>query len=328
MKLASLKGGRDGTLVVVSRDLGRCAAVPEIAPTLQAALDDWTRSRPRLAEVARALEAGRVANARPFDPRAAASPLPRAYQFVDGSAYVHHVQRVHRSRGSEMPERFWTDPLMYQAGSDTFVGPTDPMLAADESWGLDFEAEVAVVTDDVPMGVSPADAGRHVALVMLLNDFSLRNLIVAEKAKGVGFLNCKPTSAFSPVAVTPDELGPAWDGRRLHLALATHVNGRPFGRPDCAEDMTFDFPTLVAHAARTRFLGAGTIVGSGPVSNRDHAKGFSSLTEKRILELIEKGEAKTPFLAFGDRVRIEMFDADGRSIFGAIDQEAVRYDGP
>ena len=329
MKLASLKTeGRDGRLVVVSRDLSQCVPVPDIAPSLQAALDDWGNAAPRIDAVYERLNEGAAAGARPFDPLAAASPLPRAYQFVDGSAYVHHIQRVHKSRGGVMPESFWTDPSMYQTGSDSFVGPRDPMLAADEAWGLDFEAEVAVITDDVPMGVDAAGAAGHIVLFMLLNDFSLRNLIVAEKAKGTGFLQCKPTSAFSPVAASPGELGAAWDGGRLHLPLVTHVNGALVGQPDCAQDMTFDFPTLVAHAAKTRALGAGTIIGSGPVSNDDHAKGFSSLTEKRILETIEDGVAKTPFLSFGDRVRIEMFSADGSSIFGAIDQEAARYKGP
>ena len=329
MKLASLKSaGRDGRLVVVSRDLATAIPVPHIAPTLQAALDDWGALAPELEPVYRSLKLGEAAGARPFDATHAASPLPRAYQFIDGSAYVHHVQRVHRSRGSVMPESFWTDPTMYQTGSDTFVGPCDPMLCADEAWGMDFEAEVSVVTDAVPMGIDADGAARHVVLLMLLNDFSLRNLIVAEKAKGTGFLQCKPTSAFSPVAVSPDELGDAWDGRRVHLPLVTHARGKPFGRPNCARDMTFDFPTLIAHAARTRSLGPGTIVGSGPVSNEDHAAGFSSLTEKRILETLEDGEPKTPFLRFGDVVRIEMFDAEGRSIFGAIEQEAVHYAGP
>jgi len=329
MKLASLKTeGRDGRLVVTSRDLSRCVAVADIAPSLQAALDNWADAAPRLEAVYERLNEGAVADAQLFDPLEAASPLPRAYQFVDGSAYVHHIQRVHKSRGSVMPERFWTDPSMYQTGSDSFVGPCDPMRAADEAWGLDFEAEVAVITDDVPMGVDASGAAEHIVLLMLLNDFSLRNLIVAEKDKGTGFLQCKPTSAFSPVAVSSGELGGAWDGGRLHLPLVTHVNDALVGQPDCAQDMTFDFPTLIAHAAKTRALGAGTIIGSGPVSNDDHSKGFSSLTEKRILETLESGAAKTPFLSFGDRVRIEMLGADGSSIFGAIDQEAAHYKGP
>ena len=328
MKLATLKaGGRDGTLAVVSRDLSRAVTVPDVAPTLQAALDDWAEAVGPLRSVYRLLNQGKAAGARPFDPAQAHSPLPRAYQFLDGSAYVHHIERVHRSRGLEMPERFWTDPCMYQTGSDSFAGPCDPMLAADEAWGLDLEAELAVVTDDVPMGIDATAARDHIKLVMLLNDFSLRHLIVAEKAKNLGFIQCKPTSAFSPVAVTPDDLGAAWDGGRVNLPLVTHLNGKPFGAVDAGADMVFDFGDLIAHAAKTRRLCAGTIVGSGPVSGRGHDDICAAIAEKRIHEAEDHGEAKTAFLKFGDRVRIEMFDQAGDSVFGAIDQAAAPYEG-
>lgn len=329
MKLASLKaGGRDGTLVVVSRDLDRAAAVPQIAATLQAALDDWHTLAPELASVYRLLNAGHLPDALPLDCRDLAAPLPRAYQWADGSAYVTHVELVRRARGAPMPESFWTDPLMYQGGSDGFLGPSDPILVADESWGIDFEAEVAVVTDDVPMGVSAESAGRHIKLLMLANDVSLRNLVPRELAKGFGFFQSKPASAFSPVAVTPDELGAAWDGGRLHLPLISELNGAPFGRPDAGVDMTFDFPALIAHAAFTRRLGAGSIIGSGTVSNGDRSAGSSCIAERRMLEQLEFGTPRTPFLRFGDRVRIEMRDASGRSIFGAIDQHVRAYAGP
>jgi len=327
VKLATLKeGGRDGTLVVVSRDLTRGARAAPIVPTLQAALDDWRRAAPRLAEIAERLSAGRVPDAFAFEPRHAASPLPRAYQWADASAYLSHVERVRRARGAEMPESFRTDPLMYQGGSDGFLGPTDPILAESEEWGIDLEAEVAAVTDDVPMGVVAADAGRHIALLMLVNDVSLRNLIPAELAKGFGFFHGKPATVFSPVAVTPDELGKAWDGSRVHLPLRSSVNGAPLGWPDAGVDMAFGFPELIAHAARTRALAAGTIIGSGTVSNRDRSVGVSCLAEQRVLETIDAGSPRTPFLRFGDRVRIEMLDADGRSIFGAIDQPVARTD--
>ena len=329
MKLASLKRGeRDGTLVVVSRDLARCIAVPKVAPTLQAALDDWAALAPRLEEVAGRLEAGEAEAAGPFDAGAAASPLPRAYQWADGSAYVNHVELVRKARVAEMPQSFWTDPLMYQGGSDGFLGPRDAIAAASEDWGIDFEAEVAVVTDDVPMGCAPEQAGAHIKLLMLVNDVSLRNLIPGELAKGFGFFQAKPASAFSPVAVSPDELGAAWDGAKVHLPLATHLNGVLFGRPDCQTDMTFDFPALIAHAARTRALSAGTIVGSGTVSNTDRSKGSSCLAERRMLETLESGAPETPFMHFGDTVRIEMLDPDGASIFGAIEQTVVRYEDP
>jgi len=327
VKLATLKeGGRDGALVVVSRDLTRAARAAPIVPTLQAALDDWHRAAPRLAEIAERLSAGRVPDAFAFEPKHAAAPLPRAYQWADASAYLSHVERVRRARGAEMPESFRTDPLMYQGGSDGFLGPTDPILAEREEWGIDLEAEVAAVIDDVPMGVVAADAGRHIALLMLVNDVSLRNLIPGELAKGFGFFHGKPATVFSPVAVTPDELGQAWDGSRVHLPLRSSVNGAPLGWPNAGVDMAFGFPELIAHAARTRALAAGTIIGSGTVSNRDRSVGVSCLAEQRVLETIEAGSPRTPFLRFGDRVRIEMLDADGRSIFGAIDQPVARTD--
>jgi len=326
MKLASLKrGGRDGTLVVVSRDLARCVAVPEVAATLQRALDDWPRVEPALRAVAARLEEGKVSSAEPFDPALAAAPLPRAYQWLDGSAYLYHVELVRKARKAEMPPSFYSDPLMYQGGSDSFIGPTDDILAGDEAWGIDFESEVAVVTDDVPMGVAPAEAAGHIKLLMVVNDVSLRNLIPTELAKGFGFVQGKPATAFSPVAVTPDELGSAWDGRKASLPLVSSLNGARFGSPNAGADMNFDFPTLIAHAARTRDLEAGTILGSGTVSNRDPAAGSACLAERRMIETIEQGAPKTPFLKFGDRVRIEMLDAAGHSIFGAIEQKVVRH---
>jgi fumarylacetoacetate (FAA) hydrolase len=329
MKLATLeRGGRDGTLVVVSRDLARAAPVPEIAPTLQAALDDWAAVAPRLAERAVAIETPRLRASFELDPAALASPLPRAYQWADGSAYVTHVELVRKARGAEMPPSFWTDPLMYQGGSDSFLGPRDDIVLADEAWGIDLEAEVAVITDDVPMSVSPEAARRHIRLLMLVNDVTLRNLVPGELAKGFGFLQSKPSSAFSPVAVTPDELGDAWDGGRLHLPLLSFVNGEPLGRPDAGVDMTFDFGQLIAHAARTRPLGAGTIIGSGTVANRDPRVGSSCLAERRTRETLEHGAPRTPFLRFGDTLRIEMRDRAGRSIFGAIEQTVRRYEPP
>ena len=326
MKLASLKrGGRDGTLVVVSRDLKRCVAVPEIATTLQSALDRWPRTESALREIAARLQEGGVANAGPFDPTLASAPLPRAYQWLDGSAYLYHAELVRRARKAEMPASLYSDPLMYQGASDSFIGPTDDILAGDEAWGIDFESEVAVVLDDVPMGVSAAQAAARIKLVLLVNDVSLRNLIPPELAKGFGFLHGKPATAFSPVAVTPDELGGAWDGRTVHLPLRSHVNGSLFGEPNAGRDMNFDFPALIAHAAKTRELETGTILGSGTVSNRAPGVGSSCIAERRMIETIETGAPVTPFLKFGDRVRIEMLDDQGRSIFGAIDQRVVRY---
>jgi fumarylacetoacetate (FAA) hydrolase len=324
MKLASLKGGRDGKLAVVSRDLTRAVLAHGIASTLQAALDEWDRTAPGLAALYDTLNAGQAANSFAFDSQNCASPLPRAYQWADGSAYVTHVELVRRARGAEMPQSFWTDPLMYQGGSDSFAAPTDPILAADEAWGIDLEGEVAVVTNDVPYGCAVEAAERHIRLVMLVNDVSLRNLIPGELAKGFGFFQSKPASAFSPVAVTPDELGGAWRDGRLHRPLAVAINGAPFGAPDAGIDMVFNFPQLIAHAAKTRVLAAGTIIGSGTVSNRDRTAGSACIAERRMLEQIETGAPTTPFLKFGDRVRIEMCDDDGRSIFGAIDQHVRR----
>ena len=335
MKLASLKGGRDGRLVVVSKDMTRCADARAIAPTLQAALDTWDTALPRLTELAGALERGQAASL-PFDPADCAAPLPRAYQWLDGSAYVNHVALVRQARGAEMPASFWTDPLMYQGGSDTMLGPCDSIALADEAWGIDLEAEVVVVLGDVPMGASREQAASAIKLIMLVNDVSLRNLIAPELAKGFGFVQSKASSAFTPVAVTPDELGAAFDGAKINLPLLSFINGELFGKPNAGDDMTFDFPALIAHAAKTRALSAGTIIGSGTVSNRD-AKGgpgqpisagglgYACLAELRTVETIQHGKPSTPFLKFGDRVRIEMRDAADRSIFGAIDQDVIAY---
>ena len=325
MKLASLRHGRDGRLAVVSRDLKNCVAVPGIAPTLQSALDGWADIAPQLEEVSALLNRGQADGAHPFASKNCLSPLPRAYQWADGSAYVTHVELVRKARSAEMPPSFWTDPLMYQGGSDSFIGPTDPIVAADEAWGIDFEAEVAVVTDDVPYATGAADAAKHVKLVMLVNDVSLRNLIPGELAKNFGFFQSKPASAFSPVAVTPDELGKAWIDTKVHLPLHVWLNGDKFGAPDAGVDMTFDFAQLIAHAAKTRALGAGSIVGSGTVSNKSGNVGSCCIAERRTLETIETGKPSTPFMKFGDRVRIEMFGADGHSIFGAIDQHVVQH---
>jgi fumarylacetoacetate (FAA) hydrolase len=338
MKLASRKaGGRDGSLVVVSRDLVTCQAVPRIARTLQGALDDWDNVAPRLRQVYERLNAGAADQAESFIEQECHSPLPRAFQWADGSAYINHVELVRRARGAEVPASFYTDPLMYQGGSDSFVGPCDPIAVLSEDWGVDLEAEVAVVTGDVPMGASLAEAAGAIRLVMLVNDVSLRNLIPAELGKGFGFFQSKPASAFSPVAVTPDELGDAWRDCKLHLPLVVTLNGRPFGRPNAGVDMSFDFAQLVAHAATTRELEAGSIIGSGTVSNKQgslHGSsianggvGYCCLAELRTYETIEQGAPRTPFLRFGDTVRIEMIDANGDSIFGAIDQEVVHYHG-
>jgi fumarylacetoacetate (FAA) hydrolase len=327
MKLASLRHGRDGMLVVASRDLSRYVAVPHIAHTLQAVMDDWAHTAPRLARVYDLLNEGPVAGEKTFHPQECAAPLPRAYQWADGSAFVTHVELVRKARGAEMPPSFWTDPLMYQGGSDSLLGPCDPILAADEWWGIDFEGEVAVITDDVAMGIDAAQAEKHIKLLMLVNDVSLRNLIPAELAKGFGFFQSKPASAFSPVAVTPDELGEAWSDGKVHLPLRVWLNDGQFGAPNAGEDMTFSFPQLIAHAAKTRNLCAGSIVGSGTVSNKDHSRGSACVAERRSLETIEYGAAETPFLKFGDQVKIEMLDMDGRSIFGAIDQQVQRHGG-
>ncbi len=336
MKLATLKtGGRDGTLVVVSRDLVTCQAVPKIAGTLQAALDYWDKAEPQLRKVYERLNLGTADKAESFIEEECHSPLPRAYQWCDGSAYINHVELVRKARNAEVPASFYSDPLMYQGGSDSFVGPCDPIAVLSEEWGVDLEAEVAVVTGAVPMGASVEEAAAAIRLVMLVNDVSLRNLIPNELAKGFGFYQSKPASAFSPVAVTPDELGEAWTDSKLHLPILVTLNDRPFGRPNAGEDMTFSFARLVAHAAMTRELGAGSIIGSGTVSNKQgglHGSsienggvGYCCLAEVRMYETIEGGKPQTPYLRFGDTVRIEMVDAGGASIFGAIDQEVVRY---
>ena len=330
MKLGSLKGGRDGRLAVVSRDLAWCADATHIAPTLQAALDDWDRIAPQLELLATDLEHGAIPRER-FHEREALAPLPRAYQWADGSAYVNHVQLVRKARGAEMPESFWTDPLMYQGASDEMLPPRAPIPLADEEWGCDCEAEVVVVTGDVPRGVTREEALDQVRLIGLVNDVSLRNLIPAELAKGFGFLQSKPASALSPVLVTPDELGERWRDGKLHGPLKVDLNGQDFGKADAGVDMTFDFGTLVAHAAKTRSLGAGTIIGSGTVSNRDAdggpgkpvsegGLGYSCIAEVRTVETILRGKAETPFLKHGDTVRIEMLDEKHHSIFGAIEQ--------
>ena len=339
MKLATQKrGGRDGTLVVVNRALTHCRAVPAIARTLQQALDDWQACAPQLRQVFDALNSGAFTDSEPFDPAACHSPLPRAYQWADVSAYVNHVELVRRARGAELPAQFWTDPLMYQGGSDAFVGPRDPIWALSQDWGIDLEAEVAVVTGDVPMGASLEQAAQSVRLVMLVNDVSLRNLIPAELAKGFGFYQSKPASAFSPVAVTPDELGADWHDSRVQRPLTVHLNGTLFGQPDAGTDMVFNFAQLIAHAAKTRELGAGAVIGSGTVSNKQgglHGSsvanggvGYCCIAEVRMYETIETGKPQTPYLQFGDRVRIEMCDRQGASIFGAIEQQVAPYHRP
>ncbi len=329
MKLASLKeGGRDGTLVVVSRDLARAVRATGIATTLQRALEDWSNLAPRLNALAEALEDGSADGVFDLDMAALAAPLPRAYEFLDGSAYLPHVERVRRARNAEVPASFYTDPLMYQATSAGFLGPRDPVKAISEDHGIDLEAEIVVLTDDVPMAVGAEQAAEHIQLVGLLNDVSLRNLIPAELAKGFGFVQSKPRSALSPVLVTPDELGEAWRGNKLHLPLVTHINGAWFGAPEAGEDMQFDFAQLLAHAARTRPLSAGTVIGSGTIANHDTSRGASCFAEQRVVETLRDGAPSTPFLAFGDLVRIEMFDAAGASIFGAIEQRIERQAAP
>lgn len=335
MKLATLKeGGRDGTLVVVSRDLTQCQLIKDIAQTLQQALDNWDDVVARLEQVYADLNKGNSHQAIPFESTRCHSPLPRAYQWADGSAYINHVELVRKARGAELPPEFHVDPLMYQGGSDSFVGPCDPVMACDEAWGIDFEAEVAVVTGDVPIGTSPEQCAKSIRLLMLVNDVSLRNLIPAELAKGFGFLQSKPASAFSPVAVTPDELGSAWNNSKVHLPLEVKMNGKVFGQPNAGIDMTFNFGQLVAHLAKTRELEAGTIIGSGTVSNKqgglfgssvaNGGVGYCCIAEVRMYETIEEGKPKTPYMQFGDRVRIEMKDEKGVSIFGTIDQTVER----
>lgn len=337
MKFATLKNGtRDGQLVVVNRQLSQCVAIPQIAPTLQALLDNWDALIEKVRVVSDELNAGKRSDAQKFDQSHCHSPLPRAYQWADGSAYVNHVELVRKARGAEMPPSFWTDPLIYQGGSDTFLAPRDPIVMASEDYGIDMESEITVVTSDVPMGVSAEQAAKHIRLIMLVNDVSLRGLIPAELAKGFGFFQSKPSSAFSPVAVTPDELGDAWRDGKLHLPLLTYRNDELMGKPNAGVDMTFNFPTLIAHAAKTRPLGAGCIIGSGTVSNKDPeggpgkpvsegGLGYSCIAEVRTVETILQGQAKSPFLRFGERVRIEMHDADGQSIFGTIDQVVKAY---
>lgn len=323
MKLASLhEGGRDGSLIVVSSDLSRALQVSEIATTLQSALENWSNARPELESVYDRLNDDGQSG---FELNQAnlAAPLPRTYQWLDGSAFLPHVRRVRQARGAEVPEQLLTDPLMYQGGGDSMLGPRDPICLHDEDWGLDFEAEVAVITDEVPLGVTPQQAASHIQLLLLINDVSLRNLIPDELAKGFGFLQGKPSSALSPVAVTPDEPGRAWRDSKLHLTLETWLSDKQMGNPDAAEDMQFNFSELIAHAARTRSLCAGTIIGSGTVSNKDTDRGCSCLVEKRVLEIIESGEATTPYLKVGDRVRISMSDRQGQSIFGDIEQEVI-----
>ena len=329
MKLGTLKeGGRDGTLIVVDRALKRAVRATSIAPTLQKAIEEWAAVSPKLAALAEQLRDDKAPGSFELDTTALAAPLPRAYQWADGSAYVVHVELVRKARGVEMPPSFWTDPLMYQGGSDSFIGPNDDIELQDEAWGIDFEGEIGVIVDDVPMGVSAAAARRHIKLVTILNDVSLRNVIVTELAKGFGFFHGKPATAFAPVAVTPDELGEAWSGAKLDLPLISTLNGKEFGHPNAATDLTFDFGQLIAHAARTRYLEAGTVIGSGTVANRDSSVGCSCIAERRVRETIDTGKPGTPFMKVGDRVRIEMFDRAGTSIFGAIDQKVVRYTPP
>ena len=325
MKLGSLKeGGRDGTLIVVSRDLARAVRATGIAPTLQVALEDWSNLAPRLNALSESLHRGDADGIFALDFQALAAPLPRAYEFVDGSAYLPHVERVRRARGAEVPESFYTDPLMYQATSAGFHGPHDAVPVVSEDYGIDLEAELVVITDDVPMAVTPAQAAAHIQLIGLVNDVSLRNLIPGELNKGFGFLQSKPRSALSPVFVTPDELGDRWRDNKVHLPLITHINGEWFGAPEAGVDMQFDFSQLVAHAARTRPLSAGTIVGSGTIANEDTSRGASCFAEKRTVETLRDGKPSTPFMKFGDVVRIEMVNSDGSSIFGAIEQRITQ----
>jgi fumarylacetoacetate (FAA) hydrolase len=328
MKLATINDGtRDGQLAVVSRDLKTAHLADGIAPTMQAALDDWTFISPQLADLSMLLNSGRGHRSFEFDPSKCMAPLPRAFAWVDGSSYVNHVELVRKARGADMPASFWEDPLMYQGGSDDFIGPMDPIVLAHEEWGIDFESEVAVITGDVPMGATPDQASQQIRLLMLVNDVSLRNLIPEELAKGFGFLQSKPATSFSPVAVTPDELGEAWKGGKVHLPLRSTWNGKLVGQPNAGSDMVFNFPKLIAHLCKTRNARAGTIVGSGTVSNKDAKLGYSCIAEKRSLEMIADGAATTPFMLFGDTIKIEMLDADKKSIFGAIDQ-AVKQGEP
>lgn len=325
MKLASLKHGRDGKLVVVSRDLTQCAPASHVAETMQAALDNWDAVAPKLLQLSHDLDQGRAKESMPFYTHLCASPLPRAYQWADGSAYVNHVELVRKARGAEMPESFWTDPLMYQGGSDSFLSPTEDIVFPDDKGGIDFEGEVAVITGDVPMATPASDAGQYIKLLMLVNDVTLRMVAQPELAKGFGFFQSKPSSAFSPVAITPDELGDKWKDTKVHLPLDAYWNGAKFGSPDAGTDMVFNFAQLIEHAAKTRPLVAGTIIGSGTISNKDRSRGHVCIVEKRMLEKVEQGESKTPFMKFGDTIKIEMLDAAGKTIFGAIEQKVAPY---
>jgi fumarylacetoacetate (FAA) hydrolase len=327
MKLASLKFAKDGVLCIVNRSLTRAVKVDNIAPTMQNAIENWELVKGDLEDVYKKINQNLINDAFDVNPEDFASPLPRAYQWLDGSAYVNHVELVRKSRGVEMPENFWHDPLMYQGGSDKFIGPCDPIEVIDEAYGIDFEAEIAVITNDVPMGINPINAGKHILLLMLVNDVSLRNLALNEVAKGFGFLNAKPASSFSPVAVTPDELSSSWDGNRVNLPLKSYLNNKLFGEPNASDDMVFSFPELIAHAAKTRVLTAGTIIGSGTVSNKDTSRGSSCIVERRMLEVINDGKASTLFMQFGDNIRIEMHDDNNTNIFGSIDQSVVKYNG-
>jgi fumarylacetoacetate (FAA) hydrolase len=335
MKLASLKTAkRDGQLIVVSQDLKYAVKVEHIALTLQQALDSWDTKAPLLEQVYRSLCAGSQDKCFEFNAQLCSSPLPRAFQWADGSAYVNHVELVRKARGAEMPESFWTDPLMYQGGSDDFIGPYDDIVFANDNWGIDFEAEIAVITDDVPMGTEASSAGSHIRLLMLVNDVSLRGLIPGELAKGFGFFQSKPSSAFSPIAVTPDELGDNWQDNKVHLPLLSYYNAALFGKPSAGQDMTFNFAQLVAHAAKTRNLGSGTIIGSGTVSNKqgtghgsaiaEGGVGYSCIAELRMIETIREGKPSTAFMSFGDTIKIEMLDKDNQSIFGAIEQKVCK----
>ena len=328
MKLASLRSGRDGELVVVSREMNRAVRVCEIAPTLQSALDDWARVAPALEQVYASLNTGDVADTFDFESAQCAAPLPRAYHWADGSAYVTHVELVRKARGAELPASFWSDPLIYMGASDAFIGPRDDIEVENEDWGIDFEAEVVVITDDVPAGVTSEQARDHIRLLGLVNDVSLRNLIPGELGKQFGFYQSKPWTSFTPVLVTPDELESAWDGAKLHLPLRATLNGELVGSPNAGVDMTFDFPTLIAHCAKSRSLMAGTVIGSGTVSNVGSEDGSCCLAEVRCLETIRDGSPSTPFMSFGDRIEIEMLDASGTSIFGKIDQRVTPYIPP
>jgi len=328
MKLASHKSGRDGQLLVVSRDMSRAIIAAEIAPTLQAALDDWASTAPALEQLYASLNEGSAENSFPFDPAQCAAPLPRAYHWADGSAYVTHVELVRKARGAELPDSFWTDPLIYMGASDAFIGPRDDIEVESEDWGIDFEAEVVVITDDVPAGVSVEDASEYIRLVGLVNDVSLRNLIPAELGKQFGFYQSKPWTSFTPVLVTPDELGGAWNGAKLSLPLRATLNDTLIGKPNAGVDMTFDFPTLISHCAKSRSLMTGTVIGSGTVSNVGSEEGSCCLAEVRCLEIIANGAPSTPFMSFGDRIKIEMIDDNGLSIFGNIDQIVKQYQPP